>query len=266
MFRLPESADQLRYKKSLLLTKQALLNATSIELSNTTSHDVDERLRKLQKSKEELLILVQNGVDKLLQMEVECFTRINLTVCGAIVEGHTAFRIILEDITEHFEQAEYLESILKGRENTLPVLRGKLNEVSSNIKIMDAQISRADKDEIAEDIDASTSSDSDLTSCPALGQIKFTFDSRVVTDCSDLEGIECFDSRVPVNATTKHLWNVHSCTVDSEMQSFNLLSNFTKLMNSVPVKVTASLQKVNVLRSWFDIAIFKDADHFTMVS
>lgn len=267
---MPESADELRYKKSLLLTQQTLLNATSAELNNVTSTEIDERLAIITEKKNELLKLVQNGVDRLLQMEVECFTRVNLTICGEIIEGHTAFREILQEITEHFEHAEYLESILRGRENTLPVLNSKLNAVEQELQVMSAQIINADRQEIAEDIDASTSSDHDLASCPALGQIKFTFDSQTkaaeIQNRCNSRSDECLDIRVPVNATTRSLWDVHSCAVDSELKSFQQLEKFTTLMNSVPVKVTASLQKVEVKRSWLDINIFEENNHFTMVS
>ena len=267
--RLPESADELRYKKSLLLTKQALLNATSVELNNVTNDEINRRADVLAEKKSDLLRLVQNGVDKLLQMEVECFTRVNLTVCGEIIDGHAAFREILQEITEHFEQAEYLESILRGRENTLPVLNEKLSKVKQDLQSVSSEIVNANRREIAEDIDASTSSDYEAASCPALGQIKFTFDSQLkVAEIQQqcLRNLNCLDFRVPVNATLRSLWDVHSCTVDSELDAFNQSQNFTSLMNSVPVKVTASLQKVEVKRSWLDMDIFRETKHFTMVT
>jgi len=52
--------------------------------------------------------LIHNSGDRLLQIEVECFTRVNLTMCGVIINGHKAFREILQEITENFEQEEYL--------------------------------------------------------------------------------------------------------------------------------------------------------------
>ena len=268
--RLPESADELRYKKSLLLTKQALLNATSVELNSVTNDEINRTLEVLAEKKSDLLRLVQNGVDKLLQMEVECFTRVNLTVCGEIIDGHAAFREILQEITEHFEQAEYLESILRGRENTLPVLNEKLSKVKQDLQSVSSEIVNADRREIAEDIDASTSSDYEVASCPALGQIKFTFDSQLkvaeIQQQCPSQKPKCLDFRVPVNATLRSLWDVHSCTVDSELDAFNQFRNFTFLMNSVPVKFTASLQKVEVKRSWLDMDIFRETKHFTMVT
>ena len=48
---------------------------------------------------------VQNAVDKMLQMEVECFAKVNLTACGDIINTHTAFRLLLDDVAERFEQA-----------------------------------------------------------------------------------------------------------------------------------------------------------------
>ena len=263
--RLPESADELRYRKSQLLTKQALLTATSAELSNVTSADIDSRLETLKRNKEELMRLVQNAVDKLLHMEVECFTKINLTACGEIKNGHTAFHSILEEITEHFEQAEYLESVLNGRENTLPVLRSKLNTISNELKNLDSKISIAEKREVAEEIEVSTSSDFESASCPALGQIKFTFDSEACCQVIDCPSNECFDSRVPVNATTTLMWNVQSCAVDNELKALNQFDSFTEVMNSAAVKFTASLQKVKIKRSWMDVDMLEQTDHYTMV-
>jgi len=254
-----------------LLTKQALLNATSAELNNITNDEINRRLNILAEKKSELMKLVQNGVDRLLQMEVECFTRVNLTVCGEIINGHAAFREILQEITEHFEQAEYLESILRGRENTLPVLNEKLSKVRQDLQSITSEIVIADRREIAEDIDASTSSDYEMASCPALGQIKFTFDSQlkaagIQEQC--LGRNKCLDFRVPIpiNATLRSLWDVHSCTVDSELDAFSQHKKFISLMNSVPVKVTASLQKVEVKRSWLDMDLLRETKHFTMVN
>ncbi len=252
------------------MTKQALLNATAAELNNITSQEINRRLEVLAEKKAQLMQLVQNGVDRLLQMEVECFTRVNLSMCGEILEGHAAFREILQEISEHFEHAEYLESILKGRVNTLPVLKQKISSVNQELETLTTKINNADKKEIADDIEASTSSNYEITSCPALGQVKFTFDAHlkeaeIKSKCSS-HVMECADFRVPVNASMRSLWDVHSCAVDSELKSFNQYQNFTALMNSVPVKVSASLQKVEVKRSWLDSSIFKETNHYTMVS
>lgn len=227
-------------------------------------HQIEDSLSTLRE-------LVQNGTNVLLQMEVDCFTRINLTTCGEIIEGHTAFRNVLQEVAEHFAQAEYLESILNGRFSSIKVIETKLLEVASEIKILDARITRMNQIEIADSIDKSTSSDPDTTSCPGIGQIMFAFDSKDIDYCSpeytnSADQLKCFDSEVPVNATRKSIWNVHSCSVDNELQSFGSFENFSEVMNSNPVKITASLLKVSVQRPWYDISIFKDTNHFTMVS
>lgn len=257
----------------MLLAKQALLVATRSELNNKTSEDIARTQTDIKRSQESIQQLIDNGVDKLLQMELECFTRVNLTVCGEIIDGHTAFRSLLEELAEHFMQSEYLTSILNRKNEVLKVIQDKLSEVVSEIKILDSQIAKREREETSEAIESSTSSSSESTSCPGVGQIKFTFDSHSINSdeycqerATDTDLIDCIDVEVPANATSRDLWNVNSCTVDSELRSFNVLDPFIKLMNSIPVKISASLLKVDVHRPWFDTSLFENADHFTMVS
>ena len=255
------------------MTQLALLNATNNELNSKTNEDVNNTLRAIEENLAELTTMIENGVDKLIQMEVDCFTRINLTVCGEIIDGHTAFRSLLQEIAEHFEKAEYLESILIGRNRSIEVIRQKLTTVTRELRIIENQITAADKKETEEAIDSSTSSNTDVMSCPALGQVRFIFDSRSINTNQNCQRGEnspaedsCIDFEVPANATSKDLWNVHSCAVDSELKSLGLYNNFTKLMNSAPVKITASLLRVNVHRPWFDASIFEDTEHYKMAS
>lgn len=257
----------------MLLAKQALLVATRSELNNKTSSDIARTQTDIERSLDSIRQLIDNGVDKLLQMELECFTRVNLTVCGEIIDGHVAFRSLLEELAEHFMQSEYLTSILNRKSEVLKVIQDKLSEVVSEIKILDSQIVKRERLEASDAIESSTTSSSESTSCPGVGQIKFTFDSHSINSdeyCQEqgtnVDQGNCIDIAVPANATSKDLWNVKSCTVDSELRSFNVLDPFVKLMNSIPVKISASLLKVNVHRPWFDSSLFEDADHFTMVS
>ena len=260
----------MRYKKSLLLAQQALLNATKNELSSKTTAEINNTLQEIKRSLSDLRDLVKNGVDKLLHMEVECFTRVNLTVCADIINGHTAFRFLLQEVSEHFAQAEYLKSILEGRSDSVQEIERKLSKIFSDLITINAQITKAGKAETAESIDATTSTDTNVIGCPGAKQLKFAFDSRQVdTDLHCQESgngtRNCIDIEVPINATSTNLWNIHSCPVDSELKSFKVFDNFTKLMNSVPVKISASLLKVTVNRRWFDRSIFENVDHFTMV-
>lgn len=256
----------------MLLAKQALLNATKSELNNKTSSDIEHTQNDIKLSLANIQGLINNGVDKLLQMELECFTRVNLTVCAEIIDGHTAFRLLLEELAEHFMQSEYLKSILERKTQVLQIIQEKLSEVNSEIKILELQILKREKEEASESIDSSTSSNNnEATSCPGVGQIKFTFNSETINSeeyCQEHAdtAIDCIDVEVPANATSRDLWNVNSCTVDSELKSFQVFDSFVKLMNSIPVKVTASLLKVDVHRPWFDPSLFEDANHFTMVS
>lgn len=265
----------MQYKKSLLLAKQALLNATKYELNSKTNSDITQTQEEIERSLSEIQTWVDHGVDKLLQMEVDCFTRVNLSVCAEIIDGHTAFRALLVELAEHFAQSEYLKSILNRKTQVVQVIQEQLYRVNSEIRILDSLISKREKGEAEETMEASTSIDKNVTSCPGVGQIQFLFDSEDINSsqyCQDVEDSnndnmnDCIDIEVPANATSRDLWNVNSCSVDSELMSFDMLKPFVKLMNSIPVKITASLLKVNIHRSWFDPSLFEDSDHFTMVS
>ena len=250
------------------------MNATKYELNKKTNSDITQTQEEIERSLSEIQTWVDNGVDKLLQMEVDCFTRVNLSVCAEIIDGHTAFRALLVELAEHFAQSEYLKSILNRKTQVVQVIQEQLYRVNSEIRILDSLILKKEKEEAGETIESSTSSDKNVTSCPGVGQIQFLFDSENIDSsqyCQDFEDSnddvnDCIDVEVPANATSRDLWNVNSCSVDSELISFNMLEPFVKLMNSIPIKITASLLKVNVYRSWFDPSLFENSDHFTMVS
>ena len=130
IYSVQESADELRYRKSLIQAEQALLNASREELNNITSEDIKYTLEQINKSVAELDTTIQNAVDKLLQFEIECFTRVNASACEVIVNGHTAFNRIVDKIAEHFEQASYLQSLLKSREESITIMDQKIAEHS----------------------------------------------------------------------------------------------------------------------------------------
>ena len=278
-YSIEESADEIRYRKSLLETEQALLNASREQLNDITSEDIKYTLEQISKSVADLDIKVQNAVDKLLQYEIECFTSVNISACDVIVNGQAAFERVLDKITEYFEQASYLQSLLKSREDSVIIVNKKLQNSAVQIEALDAKIQAAKLQQIEKDIDMASYNNIETKSCPSDGKVLFTFDSsNVMIDssaCSDivrsqqLEGEEhpyCADERVPVNISESILWSVASCSVDNQLHDFGLYSNFTRLMNSAPAKVTASLSKVDIHRPWFDDNIFKHWEHFTMVS
>lgn len=256
----------------MLQAKKALLNATNIELSSKTSTDVRNILNDIERSRAKLAQLINNGVEKLLQMEVECFTRVNLSLCEMIVEGHVAFKSLLQDLSEHFAQAEYLESILNGRPQLLSVIREKLDQVDTELQALQVRITNTEKAEAAENIDISTRIDTETVSCSGIGRIKFAFDSEDIDTAqycqanTNTDTENCVDVQVPVNATKTNLWNVRSCYVDSDLETYGRHDSFVKMMNSIPMKIAASLLKVNVHRSWFDPSIFEESEHYTMVS
>ena len=98
MYSVQESADELWYRKSLLQAEQALLNASREELHNITSEDIKYTLEQINNSVAELDNNIQNAVDKLLQFEIECFTRVNASACELIVDGHMAFNRIVDKL------------------------------------------------------------------------------------------------------------------------------------------------------------------------
>ncbi len=138
--------------------KGALLNATKKELSSQTSADVDRKREQIKESLSNLSALIENGVDKLMHMEVQCFAAVNLTVCGEIENGHAAFRYLLEELAEHYDQANYLDSILKKTPKIIEVLNRQINQVNVDIKNLERQIATVSRSEMAEAIDSSTSS------------------------------------------------------------------------------------------------------------
>lgn len=274
-----ESADELRYRKSLLQTEQALLNASKNELKNITSEDIKHTLEQINGSIADLDTKVKNAVDKLLQYEIECFTSVNASACDMIINGHTAFKLILDKIAEHFEQASYLQSLLNSREESIDVIERKLQTSATQINILNSKIKAAELLQIEKDIDLSSNNNIETRSCPEAGKIHFTFDTKHTTidsyacsDASDSQNKEeeklpyCHDERIPVNVSQHMLWNVASCSVDHQLRAFGLYDNFTRLMNSAPAVLTASLSKVDIHRPWFDKTIFSDWEHFTMVS
>lgn len=280
MYSVQESADELRYRKSLLQAEQALLNASREELNNITSEDIKYTLELINKSVAELDITIENAVDKLLQFEIECFTRVNASACEVIVNGHTAFNRILDKIAEHFEQASYLQSLLKSRKESITIMNQKVQSTATQINMLDTKIKAAEMFEIEKDIDLSSNNNIETRTCPDKGKIHFTFDTKdTILDasvCGDItensqheegDGLSyCTDERVPVNISQSSLWSISSCSVDHQLHAFGIYDNFTRLMNSAPAKVTASLSKVDIHRSWFDENIFKDFEHFTVVS
>ncbi len=278
LFRQPESSDELRYRISLLKAQQALMNATRNDLADKTNEDVSNSLTKIKEIMAKLQERVENAVDKLVQMEVDCFAKVNLTVCGNIIDSHTAFRLLLDGVAEHYEQAAYLESILNRREETISVLRQKLNEVAVSIKDLNKRILQAQDAETGELIDLSTGRLVDKTSsatCIEAGKIQFTYQSsqEPIDTSKCFEEIQndeskkyCADVRVPLNAAQSPLWSVHSCSVDHDLEAFdNLLSEFHHVMNTIDTEITASLHRVDVHRPWLDEKIFQDLDHYTMV-
>ena len=274
-----ESADELHYRKSLLETEQALLTASRKELSNITSEDIKYTLDLINRSIADLDTKVNNAVDKLLQYEIECFTSVNASACEVIVDGHTAFKQILDKIAEHFEQANYLQSLLNRRNESLSVIDQKLLNTATQISALDAKIRTAELKQIEMDMDLSSNNNIETRSCPEKGKIHFTFNTEDTTPYSylcngatepDQDGQEenlpfCPDDRIPINVSQSTLWNLASCSVDNQLQAFGLYDNFTQLMNSAQVKITASLSKVDIHRPWFDETIFRDKEHFTLV-
>ena len=282
-FSIAESADELRYRKSLLETEQALLSASRSELSNITSEDIKYTLDLINRSIADLDKKVNNAVDKLLQYEIECFTSVNASACELIISGHTAFKQILDKIAEHFEQANYLQSLLNRRNESLSVIDQKLLNTASQIKVLDANIRTAELRQIEMDMDLSSNNNIETRSCPEKDKIHFTFNtedtaphSYVCNDATEPEQDKqdgkgenlpyCSDDRIPVDISQSMLWNLASCSVDNQLQAFGLYDNFTKLMNFAQAKVTASLSKVEIHRTWFDETIFGDWEHFTLVS
>ena len=278
-YRVDQSADELRYLKSLYQAQQALLSASRKELHNITSNDIIYTLEKINASLINLGKTVKNAVDKLTQFQIECFTRVNASACNIITSGQNAFKFILERIAEHYEQAAYLEAILNSRNESIIVIGQKLDEISRQINILDSRIEDANREVIDKDADVAANDNFDVKSCPTTwGKTLFTYETEGTvldeTTCSGKVAVDvgnqtipyCFDERIPVNTSKRLLWNLASCSVDLQVKAFGTYHDFVALMNTATSKITASLTKVNIKRAWFDEAIFRDWEHFTFVS
>ena len=251
------------------------MNATKNDLANKTNEDVNDSLDKIKAIMQTLRGRVKNAVDRLIQMEVECFAKVNLTICADIFNTHTAFKLLLNDIAEYYEQAAYLESILNGRDEALSVLLQKLSEIATGIKSLDNQISTAEDAETSGIIDLATGRQADplaSTTCVEAGKIQFSYHTSSETDeltcSSDTNSSQyCSDVRVPLNATQSPLWSVHSCAIDDDLAPFDeILPKFHTVMNTIETEITASLQRVDIVRPWLDQNILLDSNHYTMVS
>ena len=279
-FRVDQSADELRYLRSMYQAQYALLNASRNELHNITSKDILYTLEKINSSLENLGVTVKNAIDKLMQYQIECFTQVNATACEIITGGQTAFKFIIDKIAEHFEQAAYLQAILDSKNESIIVMGNKLDEITREIDILNSKIETAERERIDKDADVMANTNFDVNSCPtAWGRTLFTYESdHTVLDpvtCSGKVAVDvgnntmvpyCLDERIPVNTSERLLWNLASCSVDLQTKAFHRYKDFIMLMNTAPSKVSASLTKVNIKRAWFDEAIFRDWEHFTVVS
>ena len=278
--RVPQSADELRYLKSMLQAQYGLLNASRNELHNITSKDILYTLEKINSSLQNLSKTVNNAIDKMMQFQIECFTQVNASACGIITSGENAFKFILDRMAEHYEQADYLESVLKSRNESIIVLGEKLNDIARQITLLDSMIDKAERKKIEMDADVAAKENFETKSCPtAWGKTLYTYESEhtVLDDvtCSGKVAVDvgnntmvpyCLDERIPVNTSKRSLWNLCSCSVDYHTKGFGRYDNFVSLMNTAPSKVSATLTKVDVKRAWFDEAIFEDWEHFSLVS
>ena len=279
-FRVDQSADELRYLRSMYQAQYALLNASQNELHNITSKDIQYTLEKINSSLENLGKTVKNAIDKLMQYQIECFTQVNASACEIITSGETAFKFVLDKIAEHYEQAAYLQAILGSRNESIIVIGEKLDDVTREIDVLNSKIETAERERIEKDAEVVANKNFDVKSCPtAWGRTLFTYESdHTVLDavtCSGKVAVDvgnntmvpyCLDERIPVNTSERLLWNLASCSVDLQTKAFHRYSDFITLMNTAPSKISASLTKVNVKRAWFDEAIFRDWEHFTVVS
>ena len=275
-----QSADELRYLRSMYKAQYALLNASRNELHNITSKDIQYTLEKINSSLENLSKTVKNAIDKLMQYQIECFTQVNASACKIITSGETVFKFVLDKIAEHYEQASYLQAVLDSRNESIIVIGEKLDKITGQMDFLDAKIQTAERERIDKDADVAANINFDAKSCPtAWGRTLFTYESDhtaldAVT-CSGKVAVNvgnntmvpyCLDERIPVNTSRRLLWNLASCSVDLQTKSFHRYKAFITLMNTASSKISASLTKVDVKRAWFDEAIFRDWEHFTVVS
>ena len=270
IYREAQSSDQLRYQLSLLQAQQALMNAAKNDIAIQTNEDVNTSLIKINVILETLHERVRNAVNTLMQMEVDCFAKVDLEACGSITDTQAAFKTLLSDVAKYYEQVAYLESILTGRNEMLPVFLEKLGDVAGRIKSLDKQISEAKKAETRESIDITTGGQVDpltRTTGEEAGMTEFIFcTSMFETDYSfcenEPENIQkCTDIRIPPLATQSPLWSMRSSAIDPA--SAGMLH---ATLSSVETEIRATIQKVDIVRPWLNPDILMDPNIYTMVS
>ena len=278
--RVEQSSDELRYLKSLLQAQYSLLNASLNELHNITSKDIVYTLEKINSSLLNLNTKVNNAIDKLMQFQIECFTQVNASACKIITTGENAFKFILDKMAEHYEQAEYLESVLNSRNQSIIVLGQKLDDIQGQINVLVSMIDKAERNRIERDADLTTRENFEAKSCPtAWGKTLYTYesDSTILDDvtCSGKVAVDignntmvpyCLDERIPIDSSRRLLWNLVSCSVDYHAKGFGRYNDFVSLMNTAKSKISATLTKVDIRRMWFDEAIFRNWEYFSFVS
>ena len=267
-----QSSDQLRYQLSLLQTQQALMNAAKNNLANQPYNEVNSSLNNINNILKTLRDRVKNAVDKLMQMEVNCFIEVDLNVCGDIADTQATFKVLLNDVAEYYEQAAYLESILNGRTEALPVFLEKLGDVADRIKNLDKQISAARDAETRESIDVTTGGQVDPLA-DATGEeaekVQFSFGtslSEIVIDdflCQNEveESRECIHTKIPPQATQSPLWSMNSSAIDPASEG-----TLHTTLRDVETEIRATIQKVDIVRPWLDPEILLDPNIYTMVS
>jgi hypothetical protein len=257
-----------------------MLKASQNELHNITSKDIIYTLDKINSSLLNLDEKVNNAIDKLMQFQVECFTQVNASACKIISTGENAFKFILDKMAEHYEQAEYLDSVLKGRNLSIIVISEKLIDIQRQISALISMIDRADRDNIERNTDLTSRENFEVKSCPITwGKTLYTYesDNTILDDvtCSGKLTFDignntmvpyCLDGRIPIDSTKRLLWNLVSCSVDHHAKGFGRYNDFLSLMNTAKSKISATLTKVDIQRTWFDEAIFRNWEYFSLVS
>ena len=257
-----------------------MLNVSRNELHSITSKDIVYTLDKINSSLLNLDRKVNVAIDKLMQFQIECFTQVNASACKIITTGENAFQFILDKMAEHYEQAEYLESVLKSRNLSIIVLGEKLTDIQRQISTLVSMIDKAERDNIEGNADLTARENFEAKSCPtAWGKTLYTYESdKTILDevtCSGKVAVDvgnntmvpyCLDERIPIDSSQRMLWNVVSCSVDHHAKGFGRYNDFVSLMNTAKSKISATLTKVDIKRMWFDEAIFRDWEHFSFVS
>lgn len=268
-YSLPESADELHYKTSLIQAQIASLNATMASLRSESNEEVQNTMEEVTHKLEELNQMVENGVSALQKLEVSCLMKVNIAACQNISNGHSAFHFLLQEVAQHYAQVEYLKSILNRREKFISILLDRISELNAQKKVLQYQLDRTETAELSNSI--STQDQAECSDEEWLVHLFFKTEEVITdNDCSERQGKDennyCSeDLLLPANVTHRELWHLQSCAVDSELRAFGLLKNFTKTMNAASAQITAALHKVDILRPWFDITVFEDA-HMKMVS